>query len=83
MNHITTIGINRPDKRNCVNYQTISLLRKALEEFEQDSNSYAAVLYGTGGNFCSGFDLQELVNLENNPDVYKSLENGLMVSRSF
>lgn len=80
MGHITTIGINRPSKRNCLNLQTTDLLKKALEDFENDSNSYVAVLHGIGGNFCSGFDLNELVNLESEPELSKLLDKGLMVS---
>ncbi|KAJ8968111.1 hypothetical protein NQ314_002466 [Rhamnusium bicolor] len=50
--HITTIGINRPEKRNCVDFNTATQIKNAIAQFEEDSNSYAAVLYGTGGNFC-------------------------------
>lgn len=64
MGHVTTIGINRPEKRNCIDSDTAKLLENAISRFEQDSNSYAAVLYGTGGNFCSGHDIQEIENLE-------------------
>ncbi|GJQ81525.1 hypothetical protein Trydic_g4887 [Trypoxylus dichotomus] len=58
--NITTIGINRPEKRNCVDATTASLLTEAIEEFENDDTSYVAVLYGVGGNFCAGYDLKEL-----------------------
>ncbi|KAJ8934431.1 hypothetical protein NQ318_017132 [Aromia moschata] len=75
---VTTIGINRPEKRNCVDHNTAAQIRNAIEDFEQDDASYAAVLYGTGGNFCSGFDLKELANLENNPEMEHLLQNGLM-----
>lgn len=52
-------------------------MKEAIEEFENDSSAYVAVLYGTGGNFCSGFDFQELANIENSSEI--SFENGLMV----
>lgn len=35
-------------------------LEKAIEDFENDENSLSGVLYGTGGNFCSGYDLNEI-----------------------
>ncbi|GBM76367.1 hypothetical protein AVEN_165971-1 [Araneus ventricosus] len=54
------VGINRPDKRNCVNYETASQLKKAFENFAEDSEARAAVLYGVGGTFCAGYDLQEV-----------------------
>lgn len=62
---ITVITINRPEKRNCVNFETAKLLKTAFEEFDADNNSYCAVLYGKGGNFCAGYDLEELSNFEN------------------
>ncbi|KAK9685123.1 Enoyl-CoA hydratase/isomerase [Popillia japonica] len=63
--HVTTIGINRPEKRNCVDIATARLISNAIEEFENDNDSYVAVLYGVGGNFCAGYDLSELSKAEN------------------
>lgn len=57
---IKTIGINRPTKRNCLDSATIVELRRALKEFDEDDNFNVAVLYGEGGTFCSGFDLNEV-----------------------
>jgi len=54
------IGINRPEKRNSIDDETAAQLRKAFEDFENDSEAYAAVLYGKGGNFCAGYDLSEV-----------------------
>ncbi|XP_012147591.2 uncharacterized protein LOC100876061 [Megachile rotundata] len=57
---ITAIGINRPDKKNCLNVATAEELSKELDKFENDENSVVGVLYGVGGNFCSGYDLKEI-----------------------
>lgn len=46
--NISLIGINRPQKRNCVNVETAELLLKVFEDFEKDDDSYVAVLYGKG-----------------------------------
>ena len=62
--HIMTIGLNRPDKRNAVNDQTGERLKEAFQDFESDENMYCAVLHGLGGNFCAGYDLEELSELE-------------------
>lgn len=64
---ITTIGINRPQKRNCVNKQTAQSLNEAITNFENDEKSLVAVLYGVGGNFCAGYDLNELSQIESFP----------------
>ncbi|XP_041045329.1 probable enoyl-CoA hydratase [Carcharodon carcharias] len=57
---IMTIGLNRPDVRNAVNRITALQLLEAFTTFERDKALTAAVLYGTGGNFCAGYDLKEL-----------------------
>ncbi|TRY72496.1 hypothetical protein TCAL_10383 [Tigriopus californicus] len=62
--HIMTIGINRPEKRNCVDIQTAEELHAAFEDFERDESMYVAVFHGLGGNFSAGFDLEELSKYE-------------------
>lgn len=57
---VTTIGLNRPEKCNAIDYKTANLLADAITQFEEDKDSRVAVLYGNGGNFCSGFDLKEM-----------------------
>lgn len=69
------IGINRPEKRNCVNSETAKQLQQAFENFENDDDAYAAVLYGKGGNFSAGFDLQQVA--EGNVDDMPSCTGGM------
>ncbi|XP_042858635.1 mevalonyl-coenzyme A hydratase sidH-like [Penaeus japonicus] len=57
---IMTIGINRPEKRNCINTPTATALLQAFQDFDRDESSKVAVLYGVGGNFCAGYDLEEV-----------------------
>jgi len=64
MGKVTTIGINRPEKRNCLDVATAHLLSKALDEFENNEESLVGVLYGEGGNFCAGYDLKEIANYD-------------------
>jgi len=63
------IGINRPDKRNCVNRETASLLRNAFKEVDQREDIKVGVLHGMGGNFCAGYDLDELSSSDVNDIV--------------
>ncbi|XP_037809628.1 probable enoyl-CoA hydratase [Lucilia sericata] len=58
--HITLIGINRPKQRNAIDFDTAEKLSMALSNFEADESSPIAVLYGVGGTFCAGYDIQEL-----------------------
>ena len=55
---VTTIIINRPERRNAVDSPTAEELLKAFQTFEQDEESRVAVLTGTAGCFCAGADLQ-------------------------
>lgn len=62
--HIMSIGINRPEKRNCVNEATAKELYKAFYDFQEDDDMYCAVFHGIGGNFCAGYDLEELASID-------------------
>ena len=58
---IRLIGINRPNKRNCVNHSTARQLFSAFRDFENDSTVRLAILYGEDGSaFCAGYDLSEV-----------------------
>ncbi len=61
---IMSIGINRPSKRNCVNKNLADKLFQTFYDFEQDDDMHCAVLHGIGGNFCAGYDLSELAEIE-------------------
>lgn len=63
------VGLNRPEKRNCVNTETRELLFEAFREFENDKESAVAILYGKGGNFCAGMDLAEVSKMESLDEV--------------
>uniref|UniRef100_A0A5S6R6D5 Enoyl-CoA hydratase/isomerase family protein n=1 Tax=Trichuris muris TaxID=70415 RepID=A0A5S6R6D5_TRIMR len=54
------VALNRPEKRNAINIDVIQSLVGAFTQFKQDDTLKVAVLYGKGGNFCSGLDLEEL-----------------------
>ncbi|KAH8268523.1 hypothetical protein KR026_008280 [Drosophila bipectinata] len=58
--HITLIGLNREQKRNSIDAQTAEQLTDAIVQFEADDTSPVGVLYGIGGSFCAGYDLEEL-----------------------
>ncbi|PVD32497.1 hypothetical protein C0Q70_07936 [Pomacea canaliculata] len=73
---VMTIGINRPDVRNCVNPTTADRLIAAFNQFELDSEALVAVLYGKGGCFCAGFDLKALAKGELDPLSYHDPNSG-------
>lgn len=61
---ITLIGINRPTHANAINTLAATQLCQAFSDFENDETSPVGVLYGVGGSFCAGFDMNDL-GLEN------------------
>ncbi len=54
---ITTIWLDRPERRNAVDGPMADELREAFESFAADPDQKVAVLAGAGGTFCAGFDL--------------------------
>lgn len=61
----TIFRINRPEKRNCLNYSTAVKLKEGLSKFNNDILSNVGIIYGEGGSFCSGLDCNELANDKN------------------
>ena len=57
---VTTIVLNRPERRNAVDDETARLLKQAFTEFDADEEQAVAVLCGTGETFCAGYDLKSL-----------------------
>jgi enoyl-CoA hydratase len=57
---VTTVTINRPERRNAVDPETALALRAAFRGFESDEEAAVAVLTGAGGCFCAGWDLKSL-----------------------
>ncbi|GAA6200480.1 crotonase/enoyl-CoA hydratase family protein [Aquicoccus sp. SU-CL01552] len=55
---VRTIAIDRPAARNAVNPETAQALYAAFLDFDADPDLAVAVLTGTGGAFCAGFDLK-------------------------
>ena len=55
---VTTIVLDRPERRNAVDPQTALALREAFEAFAAEEAAQVAVLTGAGGHFCGGFDLK-------------------------
>ena len=78
---VTTVILNRPERRNAVNIETAGELLEAFEAFERNEASAVAVLAGAGGCFCAGWDLKELAT-EGFPDAYDpEVDCALRVSR--
>ncbi len=57
--YVTTLTLNRPDKRNAISRDMVEELNRALQEIEL-SPARVVILSGAGGAFCAGMDLNYL-----------------------
>src|SRR5215831_21404964 len=54
---IKRITINRPERRNSVDTETVELLQAAIKS-SADDESKVVIITGAGDSFCAGADLQ-------------------------
>jgi enoyl-CoA hydratase len=59
---VVTVTIDRPHVRNAVDSATASRLVECFQAFASDDELSVAVVTGSGGNFCSGFDLKAIAS---------------------
>jgi enoyl-CoA hydratase len=82
---ICTITINRPDKMNALNRQTVQEIGAAVKEASEDNNVFSIIITGEGPKaFAAGADIKEFLGLTNEQgmamakagqDVFQSIEN--------
>jgi enoyl-CoA hydratase len=58
--HVATVTLNRPERRNALSGELITALRDALADLEADSEARVIILTGADPAFCAGLDLTEL-----------------------
>jgi len=58
--HIATLTLNRPDRRNALNDVMQDEIGDAIEEVEADKSIRVMVITGSGRVFCAGGDLDQL-----------------------
>lgn len=70
---VTTITLNRPEKRNALNATMIEELSHALLAAAEDSACGVVLLTGAGAAFCAGMDLAYLEGLNGKtPDEHRA-----------
>ena len=70
---VLLIGVDRAEKRNALNDETIAALDACFSNIPKDVR--AVVLHGTGTNFSAGLDLSEIAE--------RSVHEGVLHSRSW
>jgi enoyl-CoA hydratase len=83
--NIAIVKINRPDKMNALNSQTMSEIKYAFTELKSDSGTFVVIVTGSGEKaFVAGADIAELHKLdvitgktfaENGQDIFNLIEN--------
>jgi enoyl-CoA hydratase/carnithine racemase len=59
-NGVATIWLNRPHKKNCINWQLLMELGEAFDRAEEDDDVRVVLVRGRGNTFCAGADLDML-----------------------
>ncbi|MGB5848466.1 MAG: enoyl-CoA hydratase-related protein [Ignavibacteriaceae bacterium] len=63
--NIAVVTLNRPDKLNALNAQTVNDLNSVFDEFKENEEVYVVVLTGSGEKaFVAGADIKELNKLD-------------------
>jgi enoyl-CoA hydratase len=83
--NIAIVKVNRPDKLNALNSQTMSEFKYAFTELKSDSETFVVIITGSGEKaFVAGADISELHKLdvitgktfaENGQDIFNMIEN--------
>jgi enoyl-CoA hydratase/carnithine racemase len=58
---VATITLNRPEKKNPLTFESYAELRDLFRDLVYVSDIKVVVLTGSGGNFCSGGDVHEII----------------------
>jgi enoyl-CoA hydratase len=61
--HIAWVTLNRPEKRNALNIETLERMLEVFRELDNDDDTRAIVVNGKGKSFCAGLELSELAGL--------------------
>jgi enoyl-CoA hydratase len=57
---VTTVILDRPERRNAVDRATAEALAEAFRAFDADADAKVGVLFGDHGSFCAGADLKAI-----------------------
>jgi enoyl-CoA hydratase/carnithine racemase len=58
---VATITLNRPERKNPLTFESYGELRDLFREMVHATDVKAVVFSGSGGNFCSGGDVHEII----------------------
>ncbi|HUG13082.1 MAG TPA: enoyl-CoA hydratase-related protein [Opitutaceae bacterium] len=76
---ITSVTLNRPEKRNALTVQMLRELAEAYREIARERSHRVVILRGEGLSFCTGLDLVETKNRDLARDSAKNMGEVLRV----
>ena len=82
--HVATITLDRPEKKNAISAVMFDELRMAFEQAATDRDVRCVIVTGAGGEFCSGADLGDPDNTPASPFELKDrMTNIHAVAKAF
>src|SRR5262249_23921091 len=76
--HVLMIGINRPEKRNAFDLESLEALAEAYEQLATDSEARVGVVFAHGDHFSSGLDFAAVA-----PVIARKGPHGITGGRRF
>jgi enoyl-CoA hydratase/carnithine racemase len=68
--HVATVMLNRPERRNAISRQLMAELSQAFDDLHLQRSARAVILTGSGSAFCAGMDLEEMRTTASSPDPH-------------
>jgi enoyl-CoA hydratase len=60
VDHVLVVTMNRPEARNALSAEMMSIMRDAWDQVDEDPAIRCCILTGAGGAFCAGADLKAM-----------------------
>ena len=67
--HVGTLILNRPEKRNALSRALLADLQEGLFDLHLERRVRAVIITGSGSAFCAGMDLQEMLATSETPEA--------------
>ncbi len=77
---IAILTINRPERRNALDGETLEMLNSCMDKAESDNEIKAIIINGRGNTFSSGFDLKDQLDMLYHDIKSGNLNNGKWIT---
>jgi enoyl-CoA hydratase len=74
---VLTVTLNRPEKRNAINCESMCRLYDAWRQLDADDDLRVAILTGRGTTFCAGMDLAEIGKMRSGKPADEWMERAM------